>query len=193
MRGGDFIRPPGKALAAGLAGERNQNQRHRRKCAICHHPHREAIDDDFLRWRSPVQIVNEYQLAHHSAIYRHAHATGLVARRKASVLTVLEQILERAQSAKVTASSIVNAACLYAKMTGQWKEPERKYIIERRPSEDAGPENDGARALSSPPASKASAAPTRRPPASAKPPNPNRESRIRTSCKPLKTFTGDRF
>jgi hypothetical protein len=145
MRGRDFIRPPGKALAAGLAGERNQNQRHRRKCAICHHPHREAIDDDFLRWRSPVQIVNEYQLAHHSAIYRHAHATGLVARRKASVLTVLEQILERAQSAKVTASSIVNAACLYAKMTGQWKEPERKYIIERRSSEDAGPENDGAR------------------------------------------------
>ena len=121
MRGRDFIRPPGKALAAGLAGERNQNQRHRRKCAICHHPHHEAIDDDFLRWRSPVQIVNEYQLAHHSAIYRHAHATGLVARRKASVLTVLEQILERAQSAKVTASSIVNAACLYAKMTGQWK------------------------------------------------------------------------
>lgn len=179
MRGRDFIRPPEPTRADALASRQHgQERRHARKCAICNHPRREAIDDDFLRWRSPKEIVQEYQLAHHSALYRHAHSTGLAARRKAGVLTALEYILERAQSAKVTGSSIVNAASLYAKMTGQWKEPERNYTIEHRSSEDAG--NDGTRDLSFPPASKVIPAPLQPPASGAKPPNPNRESRIRT-------------
>jgi hypothetical protein len=97
MRGRDFFRPPGKAPAAGLTvRKRNQSQHHRRKRVICRHPKREAIDDDFLRWRSPKEIVQEYQLAHHSALYRQAHSTGLAACRKASVLIALEYILEQA-------------------------------------------------------------------------------------------------
>jgi hypothetical protein len=141
------------AAGGHVGSQRGHTPRHGRKCAICHHPDREAIDDDFLCWRSPTEIIEEYQLAHHSTLYRHAHATGLMARRKASVLNVLEHILERAQSAKVTGSSIVNAACLYAQMTGQWKEPEKKYIVERRSTEGAGPENEGSEDLSSAPAS----------------------------------------
>jgi len=180
MRGRYFIRPPGQASDAGFGGhKRHRSERHGRKCAICRHPHRAALEDDFLRWRSPAEIVEEYELAHHSTLYRHAHATGLFARRKQNVCTALEFVLERAQSVKVTGNTIVNAARLYAQLNGQWHEPERKYIVERRSSEDGDPQNESSENISSP-ASKPSAGPTPRPHANAQPTNPNRESGIRT-------------
>jgi hypothetical protein len=43
------------------------------------HPHREAIDQDFLHWRSPEILARVYGIPDHSAIYRHVHATGLYA------------------------------------------------------------------------------------------------------------------
>jgi hypothetical protein len=181
MRGRDFFRPPGKAPAAGLTvRERNQSQRHRRKCVICRHPKREAIDDDFLRWRSPKEIVQEYRLAHHSALYRHAHSTGLAARRKASVLTALEYILEQAQSTKPTGDTIVNAVRLYAQLNGQWHEPKRERIVERYSNEEGRPQNESSGNLSSPPAPKPSAVPLQPPAAEFHSPNPNRESGIKT-------------
>jgi hypothetical protein len=36
--------------------------RHSRHCGICSHPNRDAIEADFIRWRSPEQIVKEYQI-----------------------------------------------------------------------------------------------------------------------------------
>jgi len=68
-------------------------ERHFRKCAICTHPDREAIDKAFLHrsrcrvWaddsaqRTIVQIVKDYNLPSLSSLYRHAHATGLWLRR----------------------------------------------------------------------------------------------------------------
>ena len=78
-------------------------ERHSRKCAICTHPDRQAIDEAFLHrsrrdrtrgwarvWaddsaqqnvdsaqRNIVQIVKAYNLPSLSSLYRHAHATGL--------------------------------------------------------------------------------------------------------------------
>lgn len=63
-------------------------ERHSRKCAICTHPDRQAIDEAFLHlprrvWaddsaqRNIVDIVKDYNLPSPSPLYRHAHATGL--------------------------------------------------------------------------------------------------------------------
>jgi hypothetical protein len=68
-------------------------ERHSRKCAICAHPARQAIDQAFLHrsrdrvWaddsaqQNVVQIVTDYNLPSLSSLYRHAHATGLMQTR----------------------------------------------------------------------------------------------------------------
>src|ERR1700693_1406715 len=59
--------------------------RHSRKCSVCHHPDREFIDDDYLRWISPETIAREYKISHHSVVSRHADATGLRTQRRAAL------------------------------------------------------------------------------------------------------------
>jgi hypothetical protein len=44
--------------------------RHARKCIICHHKDRPAVDYDYLNWRSTRQIVNEYALPHRTGLHR---------------------------------------------------------------------------------------------------------------------------
>src|SRR5580704_2028189 len=79
--------------------------RHARKCCICRHPRREEIESDFLVWRNPRQIMREYGLAHHAAIYRHAHATGLATRRRENAYSALDSIVEQIDDVQVTATS----------------------------------------------------------------------------------------
>src|SRR5580704_8148275 len=55
-------------------------KRHSRKCVICTHPDREAIDEAFLH-QSANHIVKDYNLPSLSSLYRHAHATGIWLRR----------------------------------------------------------------------------------------------------------------
>ncbi len=108
--------------------------RHTRKCNVCQHPEREAIEHGFLCWRSPDALAKEYGIADHSSIYRHVHATGIFARRRANLRMVLEPLLERAESVKVTANAVISAARLYATINddGQWiKPPTRRVVIVR--------------------------------------------------------------
>ena len=56
--------------------------RHSRRCSICLLPDRDAIEGDFIRWRSSELIAREYKLANRTSIYRHAHCTGLFAWRR---------------------------------------------------------------------------------------------------------------
>jgi hypothetical protein len=56
--------------------------RHARKCAICHHPDREDLEEDFLAWRNAELIQKDYELPNYRTIYRHARATGLYQRRR---------------------------------------------------------------------------------------------------------------
>jgi len=51
--------------------------RHARRCCICSHPDRDAIEGDFIRWHSVELIAREYKIATRKSIYRHAHCTGL--------------------------------------------------------------------------------------------------------------------
>jgi hypothetical protein len=106
--------------------------RHSRRCAVCSHPDRDAIEGEFIRWRSPKNIVRNYKIADPSSLYRHAHATGLFTRRRREFARVLEDILEIVEDSSLeTADVIIRAARLYARLdeNGNWFEPTRTNII----------------------------------------------------------------
>ena len=115
--------------------------RHRRKCNICNHIHRAAIEEDFLRWRSPAEILRDYGLPHHSGLYRHADATGLSARRRQNGRAALDIIIEQAETAPVTATAIIRAIRAYSCLTddGRWVEPPKHAIFERKDEPGAAP------------------------------------------------------
>jgi len=96
--------------------------RHTRKCTICNHPDREAIEQEFLRWYAPQDIARDHDIPYASAIYRHAHATGLFERRRATIRLALEPLIEQATGVIATADSVVRAIRTYAQLNdaGQW-------------------------------------------------------------------------
>jgi hypothetical protein len=95
---------------------------HTRRCNVCRHPHRKEIEQEFLRWRSPDRIAQDYKIPDHSSIYRHVHATGIFARRRKAVRASLEPIIECAEFVKVTASSLIKAIHAFTHITedGEW-------------------------------------------------------------------------
>jgi hypothetical protein len=109
------------------SGAPHRDSRHSRKCNVCCHPDRDAIEQAFLRWRSPDQIALDYGIADHSSVYRHVHATGLFARRRATLRLALEPLIEQACEVRVTAGAIVSAVRLYAQINdaGEWVGPQQ--------------------------------------------------------------------
>jgi hypothetical protein len=107
-------------------------QRHARKCHICHHPQRAEIEDDFLNWQGPNEIVKDYSLPHWSVIYRHANALGLKARRNENIRTVLDIFVEQAETAPITANAILRAIRAYSCLQddGTWVELPKKVIYQ---------------------------------------------------------------
>lgn len=97
-------------------------RRHKANCTVCAHEKREEIEARFVEWQSPVAIARDYGLSDRASIYRHAHAFGLLARRKRNVQAALESIIERANEVEVTAPAVVAAVQAYAKINaqGQW-------------------------------------------------------------------------
>jgi hypothetical protein len=116
---------------AGKRRKRPAVARHTRKCNVCRHPERDAIEHGFLCWQSPDALAKEYGIADHSSIYRHVHATGIFARRRANLRMALEPLIERAQSVPVTANAFVNAVRLYASINddGQLIKPPTRHIV----------------------------------------------------------------
>ncbi len=53
--------------------------RHERKCLICNHPERDAIEEELLHRLSPAEIASHYEVSL-SGIYRHAQAMRLFAK-----------------------------------------------------------------------------------------------------------------
>src|SRR5579864_849051 len=105
--------------------------RHARKCAICNHPKREEIEDNFLRWDEPLQIYEEYDLPSISSLYRHAEAIGLLARRRRNLRGVAERLLENVNDANVSGSTVLRAMRIFAHITedGQWIEPPKESLV----------------------------------------------------------------
>jgi hypothetical protein len=128
--------------------------RHTRKCRICKHPQRADIEQDFLHWRNPHEIVNAYSLPHYSVIYRHAQALGLTARRNENFRSILDILVEQAAEAKVTGNTVIRAVRAYSCLNdkGRWTDPPTRVIHEsvRKSSEahaataapESAPESD---------------------------------------------------
>jgi len=109
--------------------------RHTRKCTVCNHPEREAIEEEFLRWRSPKDIADDYGFSDYSSIYRHARAAGLFEKRRATVRLALEPIIESAEHIEVTAAGLVSVIRAYCRINhlGQWIEPPTHVVHHASP------------------------------------------------------------
>jgi hypothetical protein len=83
--------------------------RHQRKCTVCHHPQRQGIEQEYLRWRSPAAIAREFGLTGPTTIYRHVHATGIFTRRRARLRLALDPLIEQVTEVNVTARAILSA------------------------------------------------------------------------------------
>lgn len=116
---------------ARLAKSESALERHMRKCSICKHPDREAIEADFINWRSEETICEEFSLSSRTSIYRHAAATGLLRKRRLNLRGVCERIIEHAEKAPPSASAILRALRIFAHITedGQWLEPAKRFIV----------------------------------------------------------------
>jgi hypothetical protein len=117
-------------------------ERHRRKCAICHHPEREAIEELFVYWHSSHSIKGLFELPDRCTIYRHARAAGLYELRRHNIRAVLELLLEKTGGVEPTAMAIIAAVRAYACLTdsGAWLEPEKRIhmtTVIRREHPDA--------------------------------------------------------
>jgi hypothetical protein len=116
--------------------------RHARRCCICSHPDRDAIEGDFIRWHSVELIAREYKIATRKSIYRHAHCTGLFVWRRRELGRVLEGILENAEHVPLVSSGvIVRAARIYAHLdeNGNWFEPAHTNFILTAPASSLSP------------------------------------------------------
>lgn len=134
-----------RAEARRAHAEAPSSSRHNRKCRVCRHPERVEIEREFIHWRSPEVIAREYGIAHHSAIYRHAHATGLFAQRATHLKLSLGPLIEKSMAVPVTADSIVRAVALCARLNddGEWINSP-KHVVHHR-SQDAPPEPSGGK------------------------------------------------
>jgi hypothetical protein len=111
--------------------------RHARRCCICSHPDRDAIEGDFVRWRSPEEIAKDYDIPDRVSIYRHAHATGLFAWRKRELGRVLEGVIDASECIPLeSADVIIRAVRVYAHLDeeGKWFEPPRTNFFFTAPA-----------------------------------------------------------
>jgi len=107
-------------------------ERHSRLCSICSHPDRDAIEGDFVRWRKPAEIIDDYGLSNRYALYRHAHAVGLYQRREIELARVLEKQLENADDCPLEQFDVITRAVrAHAHLDGygRWIEPTRTHHI----------------------------------------------------------------
>jgi hypothetical protein len=116
---------PGRPSQASL-----QREHHERHCTICSHPYRAEIENEFMHWHAPGHIAYDYKISR-SAVFRHAHAVGLFARRNHRLRFALGHLIERVQDVEPTADSIVRAIHAFARVNddGQWIEPPAHLIV----------------------------------------------------------------
>lgn len=103
-------------------GKRVNQGRHEYRCTICTHAERAEIEQAFVSWLSPGQISKQFGVSR-DALYRHAHAYGLMDKRRRNVRSALERIIEKAGEVEVSASAVVSAVAAYKiNAAGQWVE-----------------------------------------------------------------------
>lgn len=85
-------------------------------CRVCRHPQREAIEADFVRWKTLREIQVSFGVPKDS-VARHARARDLEERRSRNVRGALVRVVEKGiETAEVTSASLVAAATALAKL-----------------------------------------------------------------------------
>jgi hypothetical protein len=99
-------------------------ERHSRRCIICHHPEREAIEEEFVHWRSPSKLAHDYKLADYRTVYRHARAAGLLLQRRERLHSALDAFVESVDDVTFTGDTILRAMRAYSCIDshGRWTE-----------------------------------------------------------------------
>jgi hypothetical protein len=118
--------------------------RHERRCSICHHPEREAIEEAFLQWRSVKSIDVDFEPeGGPTAIYRHARAFNLFKQRNLSLRSSLEFVIEQAEHVMPTAEGLVKAIRAYTRINdaGEWIDTPTTHIVKVMPMRDPEPRN----------------------------------------------------
>jgi hypothetical protein len=107
-------------------------ERHQRKCLVCHHPDREEIEEEYIHWRDVWYLAKQYDIADPRSIDRHARAFGLVEQRRENRRYMLDRVLESFPSG-ATAHSVIQAIRAYSCLTddNRWVEPATRveYVI----------------------------------------------------------------
>ncbi|HKV47858.1 MAG TPA: hypothetical protein VJN69_07175 [Candidatus Acidoferrales bacterium] len=114
-------------------------KRHSRKCQVCHHPDRDAIEGAFVMWRRPRGIAQVYRLTGDS-LYRHAVAFDLYTRRRNNLRSVLDNIMERGIETEITGETILGAVKAYTCLddNNRWIEPTSNVLFSANQSASAG-------------------------------------------------------
>src|SRR5579862_2705835 len=99
-------------------------ERHSRRCIICHHPEREAIEEEFVHWRAPWKLSQDYKLADYRTVYRHARAAGLLLQRRERLHSALDAFVESVDDVTFTGDTILRAMRAYSCIDshGRWTE-----------------------------------------------------------------------
>src|ERR1700758_1988902 len=99
-------------------------ERHSRRCIICHHPEREAIEEEFVHWRAPWKLAHDYKLADYRTVYRHARAAGLLLQRRERLHSALDAFVESVDDVTFTGDTILRAMRAYSCIDshGRWTE-----------------------------------------------------------------------
>jgi hypothetical protein len=116
------------------AASESSFERHSRKCKICSHPDREIIEELFINWHSAQSIRGQFAMYHPFdwwAVYRHARAAGLYAKRRKNLRAVLDLLLEGVTNVSPTAHGVIAAVRAYSCLTetNSWVEPEKRVRI----------------------------------------------------------------
>src|SRR6201993_3025367 len=99
-------------------------ERHSRRCIICHHSEREAIEEEFVHWRAPWKLSQDYKLADYRTVYRHARAAGLLLQRRERLHSALDAFVESVDDVTFTGDTILRAMRAYSCIDshGRWTE-----------------------------------------------------------------------
>jgi hypothetical protein len=106
--------------------------RHQRKCAVCRHPDRDEIEEEFINWHDVWHLAKEYNIQDYRSLYRHARVFGLIERRRENRRYMLDRVLESFPSG-ANAHSVIQAIRAYSCLTddNRWVEPATRveYVI----------------------------------------------------------------
>jgi hypothetical protein len=102
--------------------------RHEAQCSVCNHPKREVIEGLWLNWGNTSALAREYDLSRY-ALYRHAHAKGLVDKRNRNIRAALTKMIEKMDATPMSGGAILGAIKLLLELTKQTEATtERKEV-----------------------------------------------------------------